>query len=52
MGGRFENYPQQSHNFLSGVVFQSADLASTPRAGLVYQPTQATFTVLQLCPLI
>ena len=42
VGGRFENYPQQSHDFLTGKVYQSADLASTPRAGLVYQPTQTT----------
>lgn len=42
VGGRFENYPQQSRNYLNRTGFQISDLAATPRAGLVFQPSQTT----------
>ncbi len=42
IGGRFENYPQESRNYLTHTYFQNADLASSPRAGLVFQPSQTT----------
>lgn len=42
VGGRFENYPQESRNFLAQTEFRIADLAATPRAGLVFLPTQTT----------
>jgi iron complex outermembrane receptor protein len=39
IGGRFDHYPQQYHDFLSGTLYKSSDLAATPRVGLVYRVT-------------
>jgi iron complex outermembrane receptor protein len=42
VGGRFDNDPQQYHDFLGGTLYKSSDFAATPRLGLVYKPRQNT----------
>jgi iron complex outermembrane receptor protein len=42
VGGRFDNYPQQYHDFLLGTVYKTDDFGATPRVGAVYKPRQNT----------